>query len=67
MGKDYSKTENDTLTVDYELQRLLTCYEQSVDAAAMARNQVTLMEFDVLKHKTALHDYITNKLGKING
>jgi hypothetical protein len=63
MGKAYSKTENDTLTVDYELNRLLTCYEQSVEAAAMARNQVTITQLRQDEAKKALYDYLTDNMG----
>ena len=48
--------------IDYVLNRLMSDYEQSVEAAAMARNQVAIMQLRQDERKKALYDYITNKI-----
>jgi hypothetical protein len=66
MRKDSITTESGP-TIDYELNRLLSDYERSVEDAAMARNRVTISELRRDASQTALYNYITNKLGKNNG
>jgi hypothetical protein len=63
--KEQSKTESGP-PIDYELNRLLSDYEQSVEAAAMARNQVTITQLRQIEAKKALYDYLTNKPASVN-
>lgn len=60
MRKDSITTESGP-TIDYELNRLLYDYEQSVEAAAMARNQVTITQLRQEERKQALCNYILKK------